>query len=388
MLPQWRYLADAATFFVTVFVETEQALVAREARELCCIRAQEFDVDLIFIAHALKEAQRLGVQAAGVEAEDLDVFFQFPGHHDQCNILRTAKRDGDIRHLFQHMFENLFRLLVLKLCVERGDILSSNHGVLHFDGAGAAIAALSVRGILYDLALWVNTALPCIARGMWVHLRVLTLSLWQRGIALEVVCLDLEGVLVPEIWIGFAERTGIDELRATTRDIPDYDVLMRQRLRILNEHKLGLPDIQAVIAEMSPMPGAPEFVNWLRERFQVVILSDTFYEFSQPLMRQLGFPTLFCHRLITDETGKVTDYKLRQKDPKRQCVKAFHELNYTVMAAGDSYNDTTMLSEADLGVLFRAPQNVIDEFPQFASVTEYKQLQEAFAKGSPRIIAD
>tara|TARA_R110001592_G_scaffold37102_2_gene124060 strand:- start:2562 stop:2972 length:411 start_codon:yes stop_codon:yes gene_type:complete len=136
------------------------------------------------------------------------------------------------------------------------------------------------------------------------------------------------------------------------------------------------------------MPGAPEFVNWLRERFQVVILSDTFYEFSQPLMRQLGFPTLFCHRLIADETGKVTDYKLRQKDPKRQCVKAFHALNYTVMAAGDSYNDTTMLSEADLGVLFRAPQNVIDEFPQFASVTEYEQLQQAFAKFSPRIIAD
>lgn len=205
---------------------------------------------------------------------------------------------------------------------------------------------------------------------------------------MEVVCLDLEGVLVPEIWIGFAERTGIDELRATTRDIPDYDVLMRQRLRILNEHKLGLPDIQAVIAEMSPMPGAREFVDWLRERFQVVILSDTFYEFSQPLMRQLGFPTLFCHRLITDEAGKVTDYKLRQKDPKRQCVKAFHGLNYKVFAAGDSYNDTTMLSEADLGVLFRAPQKVIDEFPQFDSVTEYKQLQQAFAKASSRIIAD
>ena len=203
---------------------------------------------------------------------------------------------------------------------------------------------------------------------------------------MEVVCLDLEGVLVPEIWIGFAERTGIDELRATTRDIPDYDVLMRQRLRLLNEHKLGLPDIQAVIAEMSPMPGAREFVYWLRERFQVVILSDTFYEFSQPLMRQLGFPTLFCHRLIADEAGQVTDYKLRQKDPKRQCVKAFHGLNYQVMAAGDSYNDTTMLSEADLGVLFCAPQNVIDEFPQFASVTEYQQLQQAFAQFSSRSI--
>ena len=188
---------------------------------------------------------------------------------------------------------------------------------------------------------------------------------------MEVVCLDLEGVLVPEIWIGFAERTGIAELRATTRDIPDYDVLMRQRLRILAEHKLGLPDIQAVIAGMTPMPGAREFIDWARERFQVVILSDTFYEFSQPLMRQLGFPTLFCHRLITDDKGMVVDYKLRQKDPKRQCVKAFHELNYRVLAAGDSYNDTTMLAEADVGVLFRAPANVIAEFPQFASVEEY-----------------
>lgn len=203
---------------------------------------------------------------------------------------------------------------------------------------------------------------------------------------MEVVCLDLEGVLVPEIWIGFAERTGIDELRATTRDIPDYDVLMKQRLRLLAEHKLGLPDIQAVIAEMSPMPGAPEFVNWLRERFQVVILSDTFYEFSQPLMRQLGFPTLFCHRLISDEKGNVVDYKLRQKDPKRQCVKAFHGLNYRVLAAGDSYNDTTMLAEADLGVLFKAPANVIAEFPQFVSVTEYSDLQKEFAKGSERNI--
>lgn len=205
---------------------------------------------------------------------------------------------------------------------------------------------------------------------------------------MEVVCLDLEGVLVPEIWIGFAERTGIDELRATTRDIPDYDVLMKQRLRLLAEHKLGLPDIQAVIAEMSPMPGAREFVDWLRERFQVVILSDTFYEFSQPLMRQLGFPTLFCHRLISDEKGNVVDYKLRQKDPKRQCVKAFHALNYRVMAAGDSYNDTTMLSEADLGVLFKAPENVIAEFPQFVSVTEYSDLQKEFAKGSDRDIAE
>jgi len=203
---------------------------------------------------------------------------------------------------------------------------------------------------------------------------------------LEVVCLDLEGVLVPEIWIGFAERTGIDALKATTRDIPDYDVLMKQRLRILEENDLGLNDIQEVIAGMSPMPGAREFVDWLRERFQVVILSDTFYEFSQPLMKQLGFPTLFCHRLVTDVNGKVVDYKLRQKDPKRTSVKAFHSLNYKVMAAGDSYNDTTMLSEADLGVLFRAPANVIEEFPQYQAVTEYDDLKRAFAAFSERDI--
>lgn len=201
---------------------------------------------------------------------------------------------------------------------------------------------------------------------------------------MEVVCLDLEGVLVPEIWIGFAERTGIEELRLTTRDIPDYDVLMRRRLAILEQHDLKLNDIQEVIAGMSPLPGAREFVDWLRERFQVVILSDTFYEFSQPLMRQLGFPTLFCHRLETDEAGRVVNYRLRQKDPKRASVKAFHSLHYRVLAAGDSYNDTTMLSEADVGVLFCAPDNVIAEFPQFASVTEYEDLAREFIKGSER----
>jgi phosphoserine/homoserine phosphotransferase len=200
----------------------------------------------------------------------------------------------------------------------------------------------------------------------------------------EVACLDLEGVLVPEIWINFAERTGIDELRATTRDIPDYDVLMKQRLAILDQHKLGLPDIQAVIDDMGPMEGAREFVDWLRERFQVVILSDTFYEFAQPLMRQLGWPTLFCHRLETNEKGFVTDYKLRQKDPKRQSVKAFHSLNYRVIAAGDSYNDTTMLSEAEAGILFKAPQNVIEEFPQYPAVHTYEELREEFRKASIR----
>jgi phosphoserine/homoserine phosphotransferase len=203
----------------------------------------------------------------------------------------------------------------------------------------------------------------------------------------EIACLDLEGVLVPEIWIAFAELTGIDELRATTRDIPDYDVLMKQRLRLLDEHKLGLSDIQNVIARLSPMEGAIDFIDWLRERFQLVILSDTFYEFSAPLMRQLGWPTLLCHRLEVDDSGKVTDYVLRQKDPKRQCVKAFHGLNYRVIAAGDSYNDTTMLAEADAGILFKAPDRVIAEFPQFPAVHEYSELKEEFLKASNRQLA-
>lgn len=201
---------------------------------------------------------------------------------------------------------------------------------------------------------------------------------------MELACLDLEGVLVPEIWIDFAERTGIDELKATTRDIPDYDVLMQQRLRLLKEHNLGLPDIQAVIAEMKPIDGAREFIDWLRERFQVIILSDTFYQFSQPLMRQLGFPTLFCHQLEVDDAGMVTNYTLRQKDPKRQSVIALHSLYYRVIAAGDSYNDTSMLSEADAGILFKSPANVIAEFPQYPAVYEYEDLKREFIKASNR----
>ncbi|MES9897986.1 MAG: bifunctional phosphoserine phosphatase/homoserine phosphotransferase ThrH [Sedimenticola sp.] len=201
---------------------------------------------------------------------------------------------------------------------------------------------------------------------------------------MEIACLDLEGVLIPEVWINFAERTGIDELRATTRDIPDYDVLMRQRLDILQQHKLGLPDIQEVIAGMKPLDGATEFLDWLRERFQVVILSDTFYEFAAPFMRQLGYPTLLCHKLSIDENGFVTDYHIRQKDPKRQSVKAFHGLNYRVIAAGDSYNDTTMLAEADRGILFCPPQNVIDEFPQFPVATDYDAFRAAFKEASIR----
>jgi phosphoserine/homoserine phosphotransferase len=198
----------------------------------------------------------------------------------------------------------------------------------------------------------------------------------------ELVCLDLEGVLIPEIWIAFAEKTGIEELKATTRDIPDYDVLMTQRLRILEEKGYGLKEIQAVIAELDPLPGAKEFIDWLSTRFQVIILSDTFYEFAMPLMAKLGFPTLFCHKLEVAEDGKITDYKLRQKDPKRQSVRAFQLLNYRVIAAGDSYNDTTMLKQAEAGILFKSPQNVIDEFPQFPAVHEYADLQAEILKVS------
>ena len=202
---------------------------------------------------------------------------------------------------------------------------------------------------------------------------------------MEIACLDLEGVLIPEIWIAFAEETGIEALKATTRDIPDYDVLMQQRLRILDEHGLGLNEIQAVIARLKPLDGAVEFVDWLRERFQVIILSDTFYEFSQPLMRQLGFPTLLCHQLEIDEkSGRVMDYKLRQANPKRQAVLSLKSLYYRIIAAGDSYNDTTMLAEADEGILFMAPDNVVAEFPQFPAVYGYDNLKQAFIEASNR----
>jgi phosphoserine / homoserine phosphotransferase len=200
----------------------------------------------------------------------------------------------------------------------------------------------------------------------------------------EIACLDLEGVLVPEIWIEFSKVTGIESLKATTRDIPDYDVLMKQRIQILKENGLGLKEIQDVIATLKPLDGAVEFINWLRERFQVVILSDTFYEFSQPLMRQLGFPALLCHRLNIDENGMVAGYTLRQRDPKRQSVLALKTLYYRVIAAGDSYNDTTMLGEADQGILFHAPQNVIEQFPQFPAVHTFEDLKKEFIKASNR----
>jgi phosphoserine/homoserine phosphotransferase len=200
----------------------------------------------------------------------------------------------------------------------------------------------------------------------------------------HVACLDLEGVLVPEIWIGFAEQTGIEELRLTTRDVPDYDALMRRRLAILAGRGLGLPDVQRVIARMEPLEGAPAFLGWLRERFQVAILSDTFYEFAAPLVRQLGHPLLLCNRLVVAPDGRILDYRIRQKDPKRQAVRAFHELRYRVAAAGDSYNDTAMLAEADAGILFCPPDNVVAEFPQFPVARDYDALRREFEAAADR----
>jgi phosphoserine/homoserine phosphotransferase len=197
-----------------------------------------------------------------------------------------------------------------------------------------------------------------------------------------IACLDLEGVLVPEIWINVAERTGIPALRRTTRDEPDYDVLMRYRLEILDAHRLRLADIQDVIAGMRPLDGALELLAWLRERTQVVILSDTFSQFAAPLMRQLGWPTLFCHALEVDAGGRISGYRLRIDDGKRRAVAAFRALNFRVVAAGDSYNDTTMLGAADAGILFRPPQNVIDDFPQFPVTRTYDELRAAFVAAS------
>ena len=192
---------------------------------------------------------------------------------------------------------------------------------------------------------------------------------------MDLVCLDLEGVLIPEIWIAFAEKTGIDALRATTRDIPNYDDLMRQRLDLLDHHGLTLSEIQRVIEGLKPLAGAQNFLTSLRESYQVVILSDTFYEFALPMMRQLDWPTLLCHRLTVNTEDRITDYVLRQADPKRHAVEAFRNLNYRIFAAGDSYNDTTMLAAADAGFLFKAPLNVTREFPQFKSTDDYDTLR-------------
>lgn len=186
---------------------------------------------------------------------------------------------------------------------------------------------------------------------------------------------DLEGVLVPEIWIAVAERTGIERLRLTTRDIPDYDQLMRERIAILYEHRLKLADIQAVIDTLDPLPGAREFLDWARSRMQVIILSDTFYEFAAPLMRKLGQPTIFCNSLEIDAGGNIVGYQLRQRDGKRYAVAALRQINFQVIAMGDSYNDTTMLAQANHGILFCPPANVIAEFPQFPVHTDYGTLQ-------------
>ena len=195
-----------------------------------------------------------------------------------------------------------------------------------------------------------------------------------------LACLDLEGVLIPEIWIAFAEKTGIEKLRLTTRDIPDYDELMRGRLKILDEHSLRLPDIQKVIRELKPLEGAYDFLTWLKSEFQVIILSDTFYRFASPLMAQLDYPTLFCHELIAGEDGRITDYKLRQPDGKTKAVQAFQSLNFKVVAVGDSYNDTGMLTQADVGIFFRPPEGILREFAQFPVTHRYDELKQEFRK--------
>jgi len=190
-----------------------------------------------------------------------------------------------------------------------------------------------------------------------------------------LVTLDMEGVLTPEIWIAVAESTGVQELRRTTRDEPDYDRLMAYRLEILERHQIGLTQIQEVIARLGPLPGAAEFLGQLRQEVPVVILSDTFSQFAEPLMRALDWPVLFCHRLVVTN-DRITGYELRQPDQKRQAVAAFQSLNYQVIAAGDSFNDVSMLAQADHGILFRAPENVAREFPAYPAVEEYGQLQE------------
>lgn len=196
---------------------------------------------------------------------------------------------------------------------------------------------------------------------------------------MKIVCTDLEGVLVPEIWINVALKTGIEELKLTTRDISDYDVLMRKRLDILEQHRLKLKDITDVIATMAPLDGALDFLDWLRARTQVIIVSDTFTEFAAPLMAQLGWPTLLCNHLSIDNTGAIATYILRQQDGKRHVVEALQRLNYEVVAMGDSYNDISMLQTAQHGILFRPPKNVVAEYPQFPVTTEYEQLRMKLA---------
>ena len=204
---------------------------------------------------------------------------------------------------------------------------------------------------------------------------------------MHIVCLDLEGVLIPEIWIEFSRCFGIPDLSITTRDEPDYDKLMRFRIETLQQHKLGFPDILKVIESMNPLPGATSFIDWLSERFQVVILSDTFYQFAQPFMRKLTWPTLFCHRLEVNVDGRVVNYCLRMPDHKRAAVAAFKALHFHTIAVGDSYNDTTMLKEADVGIFYCPPTNVIAEFPMFPVTRNYHHLRAAIDEEALRIVA-
>jgi phosphoserine/homoserine phosphotransferase len=204
---------------------------------------------------------------------------------------------------------------------------------------------------------------------------------------MQIVCLDLEGVLVPEIWIAFAERTGIPEFRRTTREEPDYDKLMQFRLALLSEKGLKLADIQDVIAGMAPMAGAKAFLDDLRTRYQVIILSDTFYEFADPLMAQLGRPTLFCHRLVTDAAGFVAEYKLRQPNQKFHAVNALKSLNFQVIAAGDSYNDTGMLGAADAGFFIHPPAGIVAQFPQYPVHDSYEGLKASIDSAAARLRA-
>lgn len=201
-----------------------------------------------------------------------------------------------------------------------------------------------------------------------------------------IACLDLEGVLLPEIWIKFAEKSGIDELKITTRDIPDYSKLMRTRLQILQTHNLKINDIQDVINTLEPLEGAKEFLSWLKSEFQVIILSDTFYEFSGPLMKQLDYPTLFCHQLVIDDKGSIIDFHLRQEDQKTKAVKALQGLNFKVISAGDSYNDTGMLQQADSGILFCPPESVIKEFPQFPIANNYKDFKALLLSAREKLL--
>lgn len=196
---------------------------------------------------------------------------------------------------------------------------------------------------------------------------------------MHIICSDLEGILVPEIWINFAEITGIKELRLTTRDISDYNVLMKHRLDILAQNDLKLGDIQDVISKMQPMEGALEFINWLRDKTQVIIVSDTFTEFAGPLMKKLGFPTLLCNTLTVASDGSIENYVLRQTDGKRMVVRAFQDLNYRIIAIGDSYNDITMLKTADKGILYRPPDKVREAYGQFPVATNYDGLKKIIA---------